>query len=220
MSIEVKDAPDTAQQLRETVHDMRRPVAARLALAAAAPTEAALPAAVSWPGEVTLTSTAGPVWCMLHPLVRRFVSNAPVNSTRAAGPAGEVAVDIRRRKRAVVLTVEDNARGFGRIPSGAGLGLSAVARNVVKHGGRMECGGVHASCRLYRQSIGRDRVWRDGLSSRFKCGVPGPEGCVAIVRQVCSPGRYTGTKLHRASVIQRADPVGRRRVRQMGICQT
>ena len=149
MSIEVKDAPDTAQQFRETIRDMRRPVVARLALAAAAPTEADLPAAaerVSWPGEVT--------------------------------------VDIRRRKRAVVLTVEDNGPGLGRIPSGAGLGLSAVARNVVKHGGRMECGGVHASCRLYRQSSRRDRVWRDGLSSRFKRGEPGPEGGVAIVRQV------------------------------------
>jgi hypothetical protein len=50
-------------------------------------------------------------------------------------------------------------------------------RKGAQHGGRMECGGVHASCRLYRQSIGRDRVWRDGPSSRFTCGVPGPEGC-------------------------------------------
>ena len=156
MSVEVKDAPGTARLLRETVHDMRQPVATTLALAAAALTEAELLAAaharlerivgqpewlvgiirgclawqererpdqagepddgyadvvpavtevvaaehVIWPGDVTLTSPAGPVWRMLHPLLRRAVSSVLVSSMRAAGPPGELAVDIRRRKDA------------------------------------------------------------------------------------------------------------------------
>jgi nitrogen fixation/metabolism regulation signal transduction histidine kinase len=44
--------------------------------------------------------------------------------------------------------VVDSGPGFGKIPSGTGLGLSAVAKAVVKHGGRMECGGggARGSC--------------------------------------------------------------------------
>jgi len=68
------------------------------------------------------------------------VANVLDNATRAAGPGGTVTVEIVRRKGGVVLSVEDNGPGFGKIPSGAGLGLSAVARNVVKHGGKMEFG--------------------------------------------------------------------------------
>ena len=105
---------------------------------------------LTWPGDVTLISPTGPVWCMLQSvLLRRAVANVLGNATRAAGPAGTVTVEILRRKRGVVLAVEDNGPGFGKIPSGAGLGLSAVARNVVKHGGKMECGrGVRGGARV------------------------------------------------------------------------
>ena len=44
MSIEVENKADLVQQLRETFHDMRQPVANTMALAAAALTEPALPA--------------------------------------------------------------------------------------------------------------------------------------------------------------------------------
>lgn len=195
--VEVEYAPGTAQEIRETFHDLSQPVACVLALAAAALAEPDLPATtrrrleqiagqarwladmvrdclgaqgqetpaeieelddgradlvhiareviaaecLTWRGDLVLNSPAGPVWCMLHPvLLRRAVANVLGNATRAAGPAGTVTVEILRRKGGVVLSVEDNGPGFGKIPSGTGLGLSAVARNVVKHGGKMEFG--------------------------------------------------------------------------------
>ncbi len=71
------------------------------------------------------------------------------NAVRAAGPAGTVSVEIEQRDGAVMLAVEDNGPGFGDIPSGAGLGLSAVARNVIKYGGKMEyAGGARGGARV------------------------------------------------------------------------
>ena len=206
MAIKVENKADMMQQLRETFHDMRQPVANTMALAAAALTEPALSAAtrdrleriieqaewladmihgclvaqhqeepdeienpghdladivhvvgevmaaecLTWPGDVTLVAPAGPVWCMFHPaLLRRAVSNVLDNAVRAAGPTGTVSVEIRRLGDAVVLAVEDDGPGFGEIPSGVGLGLSAVARNVIKYGGRIEYGrGVRGGTRV------------------------------------------------------------------------
>jgi signal transduction histidine kinase len=83
-------------------------------------------------------------------LLRRTFSNVLDNAVRAAGPDGTVSVEIRRRDDGVMLIVEDNGPGFGEIPRGAGLGLSAVVRNVIRYGGRMEYsraeyGGVRVS---------------------------------------------------------------------------
>lgn len=105
---------------------------------------------LTWAGDMTLTSPDGPVWCALHPVVlRRIVANVLGNATRAAGPAGEISVEIWRQSGAAALAVEDNGPGFGRLPSGTGLGLSAVARNVVRNGGRMECScGVRGGARV------------------------------------------------------------------------
>jgi K+-sensing histidine kinase KdpD len=206
LSIEVEHESEIEHQLREACHDMRQPVAATLALAAAALTEPDLPGAtrdrlkqiieqtewladiirgclaaqglaepdeieapdhdladivqvigeviaaecLTWPGEVTLSAPAGPVWCAVPPvLLRRAVSNVLDNATRAAGPTGTVTVEIQQHNDAVMLAVEDDGPGFGKIPRGASLGLSAVARNVVMYGGRMECScGVRGGARV------------------------------------------------------------------------
>ena len=199
MTIEVENRADMVQQLRETFHDLRQPVANMMALAAAALTEEDLPAAaqhrlkqiieqaewlsgmihdclmtqqreepyetgelrrdlvdmvqvvgevieaecLTWPGDMKLVAPDGPVWCMVDlALLRRAVSNVLDNAGRAAGPTGTVCVEIQRCEDAVMLAVEDNGPGFGEIPSGAGLGLTGAARNVIKHGGRIEysCG--------------------------------------------------------------------------------
>jgi signal transduction histidine kinase len=204
VSIEALEASDAVQQLRETCHDMRQPVANVLALAAAALTEPGLPAAakgwleeivgqaewladmihafladgeqgeaneaaetgldetdemaarpdvvctvkeviaagrLTWPCDLKVSSPAVPVRCTLDPvLLRRVVSNVLSNAARAAGPSGVVTVQIRQRMALAKLVVEDSGPGFGKIPSGVGLGLSAVARHIVRYGGRMECG--------------------------------------------------------------------------------
>lgn len=199
MTIKVENKADTVQELRETFHDLRQPVAIMMALAAAGLTEPNLPVAaqhrleqiieqaewlsdmirnclttqqreepyetgkprrdladmvqvvgevivaecLTWPGDMKLDAPDGPVWCMVDPvLLRRTVSNVLDNAARAAGPTGTVCVEIQRCDDAVMLAVEDNGPGFGEIPNGAGLGLTAVARNVIKHGGRIEysCG--------------------------------------------------------------------------------
>jgi K+-sensing histidine kinase KdpD len=203
LTIKVENKTDMVQQLRETFHDMRQPVAIMMALAAAALTEPDLPAAaqlrleqivgqaewlsdiirdclpkqqreepyetgqpgrdsadvvqivgevieserLTWPGEMKMLAPAGPMWCMVHPvLLRRAVSNVLGNAVRAAGPAGTVSVEIQRCDDAVMVAVEDSGPGFGEIPSGAGLGLTAVARNITKYGGRIEYScGVHLS---------------------------------------------------------------------------
>jgi K+-sensing histidine kinase KdpD len=201
----VESTAGMAQVLHETIHDIRQPVAVMTALAEAALTEPALPAAVqhrleqiieqadwlssmirsclpaqrekpykhgkprrcqadlvhivdeeieagrlTWTGDITLAASARPVLCVVDPvLLRRALSNVLDNAARAAGPAGTVRVEVERCDVGVMLAVEDDGPGFGEIPSGAGLGLTAVARHVIKLGGRVEySGGAHGGTRV------------------------------------------------------------------------
>lgn len=205
MPSKVESTVGVAQVLREAIHDIRQPVAVVTALAEAALTEPALPAAaqhrleqiieqadrlsgmirnclpaqrekphepgklcrgladivqivdevieagrLTWTGDITLAAPARPVWCVVDPvLLRRALSNVLDNAARAAGPAGTVWVEVRQRDGAVMLAVEDDGPGFGEIPSGAALGLTAVARHVIKLGGRVEySGGAHGGTRV------------------------------------------------------------------------
>lgn len=105
---------------------------------------------VTWAGELTLMWPPEAVFVPLHDVtIRRMAANLLANATRAAGPSGTVTIEVSSHARRMLLAVEDNGPGFGRLPTGLGLGLSAVAREAVEHRGRLECG---------RSSLGGGRV--------------------------------------------------------------
>jgi two-component system, OmpR family, sensor histidine kinase QseC len=95
---------------------------------------------VTWAGELTLVWPPEPVFALLHPVTLRLMAaNLLANATRAAGPSGTVIIEVSRQDKRALLAVEDNGPGFGWLPRGFGLGLSAVARQAVDHQGRLEC---------------------------------------------------------------------------------
>jgi two-component system sensor histidine kinase TctE len=113
---------------------------------------------LSWPGDLSVTSPPGQVQCALDPVIlRRIISNVLSNATRAAGPSGAVAVEIKRDRSMTVVMVEDSGPGFGKIPQRHGIGLAEVASNVIRYGGKVECGrGVRGGVRV---SLWLPQVW-------------------------------------------------------------
>ena len=80
------------------------------------------------------------IFTLLNPIIlRRVAANLLANATRAAGTAGRVTIEVRRRDGRILLVVEDNGPGFGCLPRRRGLGLSAApGRRGCQ--GRLECG--------------------------------------------------------------------------------
>lgn len=120
--------------------------------------EAVAACCLTWPGDLFVTSPPGPVLCALDPVIlRRIISNVLSNATRAAGPSGVVAVEIKRDQGMTVVMVEDSGPGFGKIPQGHGIGLAEVASNVIRYGGKIECGrGARGGVRV---SLWLPQVW-------------------------------------------------------------
>ena len=114
---------------------------------------------VTWAGEITLVWPPEPVFVPLDNVtMQRMAANLLANAARAATPSGQVTVEVSRRGSWILLVIEDNGPGFGRLPGGTGLGLSAVARQAAQHQGRLECG---------RGSLGGARVslWLPAVAS-------------------------------------------------------
>jgi len=113
-------------------------------------------------GELTFAWPPVHIFVSLHKVtMRRMVGNLLANATRAAGPSGAVTIEVSMRASRMLLAVEDDGPGFGRLPRRSGFGLSAVAREALKHQGRLECG---------RGSLGGARVslWLPAVTSRMR----------------------------------------------------
>ena len=103
--------------------------------------EAVAACRLTWPGTLSVISPPEPVVCALHQVaLRRVISNVLSNATRAAGPSGEVAVEIKQVRTMTMVIVEDSGPGFGMIPRGHGIGLAEVASNIIRYGGKVEWG--------------------------------------------------------------------------------
>jgi signal transduction histidine kinase len=85
-------------------------------------------------GEKPIPMRANPV------LLRRAVANMVDNACRAAGPGGTVRIRVRQVARWAMFEVEDSGPGFGRIPTGHGLGMVVVARAAAEYGGSVTVG--------------------------------------------------------------------------------
>jgi K+-sensing histidine kinase KdpD len=128
---------------------------------------------LTWAGGLTLIWPPEPVFIRPHPVIlRRMTANLLDNATRAAGPAGTVTVEVSRWGSRMVLAVEDDGPGFGRLAyhnglgTGHGIGLSAVARKAVHYGGRLECG-------LASLGGGRVSLWLPLAATRPEERMPG-----------------------------------------------
>jgi K+-sensing histidine kinase KdpD len=126
-----------------------------------------------WAGDLSLIWPPEPVFIQPHPVIlRRMTANLLQNATRAAGSAGAVTVEVSRCRSQMLLIVEDDGPGFGRLANDNGLakchglGLSSVARQAVQYGGRLECG---------QGSLGGGRVslWLPLAASRTEGGSAG-----------------------------------------------
>ena len=72
--------------------------------------------------------------------VRRCLVDVVDNAARAAGPDGTVVVSLQRSPDAVRILVEDDGPGFGRAPSGTGLGLVITRETLASMGGTLSIG--------------------------------------------------------------------------------
>ena len=108
----------------------------------------------AYPGDLALQWDGGNMCVAGNGVeLRRAISNLLSNATRAAGPEGKVAVQVRRVAGRVLLTVDDSGPGFGLIQRDFGLGLLAVAHGLASYGGSLEfgrsqLGGVQAALAL------------------------------------------------------------------------
>lgn len=113
--------------------------------------------ALTFAGTLTMSSldaSRATVWAEPS-MLRRAVVNLIDNATRAAGPGGTVRVTVVGTWSAVDVVVEDDGPGFGRIPSGSGIGLAVVRWVAAEYGGRLdfraaESGGTRVRLRMPR----------------------------------------------------------------------
>jgi C4-dicarboxylate-specific signal transduction histidine kinase len=101
--------------------------------------DAVAAAQATYRGDLRLQLSGGNLDIFASPIeLRRVIANLLSNAIRAAGPQGQVVVELRSAGDQVLLTVDDNGPGFGLIRRDVGLGLRAAAQSMTSCGGRIE----------------------------------------------------------------------------------
>ena len=120
--------PYLAETANGHAHDLTRVAADAVAAAQA-----------TYRGDLRLQSSGGNLSVLGSPLeLRRAIANLVSNAIRAAGPKGQVVVELRRAGDHMLLAVDDNGPGFGHIRQGIGIGLRAAGQSLTSCGGRIE----------------------------------------------------------------------------------
>jgi signal transduction histidine kinase len=99
----------------------------------------------------TVHIEAGETWAPVDPLTfRRVLTNLVGNAVRAAGPQGEVRVQVYAIDGRAVLQIEDDGPGFGAGPAGSGAHGLDIARDLVlSMAGKLQIGsGARGGCRV------------------------------------------------------------------------
>lgn len=115
--------------------------------------------AVTWSGTLVRRSTEAPLWTAgSRTALRRCLVNVVDNAIRAAGPDGTVVVSTYGAGE-ILVVVEDDGPGFGRVPTHNGIGLRVARRVLAALGGSLavgrstELGGACVTLRLPLGSI-------------------------------------------------------------------
>jgi signal transduction histidine kinase len=92
-------------------------------------------------GTLTRRGARGPLWTKgSRPAVRRCLVNVIDNAVRAAGPTGEIVITVSRGDESVRIDVDDDGPGFGRVPTGTGIGLAVTRGELEDIGGSLTHG--------------------------------------------------------------------------------
>lgn len=91
-------------------------------------------------GKIRFVAGAGAWASISSSSLRRVLTNVLMNALRAAGEDGVVQVKVFRNGARVVIEVEDNGPGFGRLGVVHGIGLRSTRRLLRTCGGSLDVG--------------------------------------------------------------------------------
>jgi signal transduction histidine kinase len=104
-------------------------------------------------GKIRFAAGAG-AWANISASsLRRVLTNVLLNALRAAGEDGVVQVKVFRNAARVVIEVEDDGPGFGRLGIVHGIGLRSTRRLLRTSGGNLDVGSGPLGGALVRVSL-------------------------------------------------------------------